>query len=408
MIIESILAGSVWIGAEYLKNGYGGNEKKKLDRIFRKSGLYIKYNGKEDTPKLLRVSRKESFIEYIYRIPEGLSFSDFEKKKQVIEDSLNSSKNTPEFSFSMIREFDLKGDYKKQIQSIIEPKSTLKEVYLSFDRVLKIKVFNEPLTDYLPYEKVPKCGDWEIPIGVTRTGFIKHSFDKIMHMVIAGTTRYGKSIFLKNVITTLLLNHPKRVSFILIDLKGGLTFQRFKDCPQVISIASNAEESLEVLEMVNNQIDEVMEFMKANGYENVQEAGIKNRCFIIVDEGAELSPNIEKDTDLKKIKGKCETILSRIARVSGALGYRLIYATQTPYSEILNHNIKQNCDAKLCFKLQSNKASEVVLGEGITDAAHLPFIKGRGVYITDRKHIVQTPMIENDYIERVVNNVINS
>ncbi|MEC1778387.1 FtsK/SpoIIIE domain-containing protein [Schinkia azotoformans] len=402
MILESILAGSLWIGAEYMKSGYGGNEKKKLDRIFRKCALYKTYNGKEDTPKLLRVSKKESFTEYIYRIPEGLSFKDFEKKKQVIEDSLNSSKNTPKLSFSVVREFDFKGDYKKQIESIMKPKSTLKEVYLSFDRVLKIKVFNEPLTDYLPYEQVPKCGDWEIPIGATRTGFIKHSFEKVMHMVIAGTTRYGKSIFLKNAITTLLLNHPEHVSFILIDLKGGLTFQRFKDCPQVINIASNAEESLEVLEMVNNQIDEVMEYLKQNKYENVQEAGIKNRCFIIVDEGAELSPSIEKDSELRQIKGKCETILSRIARVSGALGYRLIYATQTPYSEVLNHNIKQNCDAKLCFKLQSDKASEVVLGEGITDAAHLPFIKGRGVYITDRKHIVQTPMIENSFIEEVV------
>ncbi|EKN68089.1 FtsK/SpoIIIE domain-containing protein [Schinkia azotoformans] len=407
MIIESILAGSVWIGAEYLKSGYGGSEKKKLDRIFRKCGLYVKYGGKEDTPKLLRVSKKESFTEYIYRMPEGLSFHDFEKKKQVIEDSLNS-KNTPEFSFSMIREFDFRGNYVKQIQTLMKPKNTLKEVYITYDRVLKIKVFNEPLTDYLPYEKVPKCADWEIPIGVTRTGFIKHSFEKICHMVVAGTTLYGKSIFLKNAITTLLLNHPKHVSFILIDLKGGLTFQRFKDCPQVISIASNAEESLEVLEMVNNQIDEVMDYLKQNKFENVQEAGIKNRCFIVVDEGAELSPNIEKDSDLKKIKGKCETILSRVARVSGALGYRLIYATQTPYSEVLNHNIKQNCDAKLCFKLQSDKASEVVLGEGITDAAHLPFIKGRGVYITDRKHTVQTPMIENDFIEGVVERCLNS
>jgi S-DNA-T family DNA segregation ATPase FtsK/SpoIIIE len=105
------------------------------------------------------------------------------------------------------------------------------------------------------------------------------------------------------------------------------------------------------------------------------------------------------------MKNQCEVILSRIARIGGALGYRLIYATQTPYSEVLNHNIKQNCDAKLCFKLQTDKASEVVLGEGITDAHHLPFIKGRGVYLTDRKHIVQTPMIENDYIEGVINDV---
>lgn len=399
MIFETILAGAVWLGAEKLKRGIG--DKQKLDRIFRKCGLFVKYAGKEDTPKLIRSADKGSYIEYVYRIPEGLSFKDFENKREVIEDSLNSSSN--DITLSDLREFDLKGDYKKQIQTIKQEKNARKEVFISYKKVLTLKVFKEPLTEFLPYEN--NCKGWQIPIGVTRTEKIKHDFDKIMHMVVAGTTRYGKSIFLKNVITTLIQNQPDNVLFTLIDLKGGLTFNRFRKCSQVQAVARDATESLEVLQAINEQMNQVMEHLEKNGYENVQEAGIRNRHFVIVDEGAELAPGIEKDKDLRAIKNSCEVILSRIARIGGALGYRLIYATQTPYSEVLNHNIKQNCDAKLCFKLQTDKASEVVLGEGITDAHHLPFIKGRGVYLTDRKHIVQTPMIENDYIEGVINNV---
>ncbi|WP_100406285.1 FtsK/SpoIIIE domain-containing protein [Bacillus solitudinis] len=399
MIIEALLGGAFWFGAECMKRGIG--DKQKLDRIFRKCGLYVKYDKKEDTPKLIRTAKKETYVEYVYRIPEGLGFKDFEKKREVIEDSLNSSKDL--FTLSDLRGFDIKGDYDKQLQDIKKSKRQQKEVYMTFDKLLTLKVFNQPLTDFLLYES--NCKRWEVPIGATRTDYIKHDFDKIMHMVVAGTTRYGKSVFLKNVITTLLMNQPRNVLFTLIDLKGGLTFNRYKDCPQIQSIASDADESLKVLQSINKQMDEVMEHLKENRYENVQEAKIPNRHFIIIDEGAELAPGIEKDKELRATKNSCEVILSRIARIGGALGYRLIYATQTPYSEVLNHNIKQNCDAKLCFKLQTDKASEVVLGEGITDAHHLPFIKGRAVYLTDRKHIVQTPMIENDFIEGVVNNV---
>lgn len=404
MIVETALGLGVLGATQYLKSGIG-SDKQKLDRLFRKAGLYVKYNGKEDTPRLLRSAKKETYTEYVYRIPEGLSSSDFIKKKQVIEDGLNSSKSIVHITLSDLKNIDFKGDIPKQIQTLTKPKTTLKEVHMEFKKVLTLRVYHSPLTGFLSYEEAPKTKNWEVPIGITRTEKLKHDFDKIMHMVVAGTTRYGKSIFLKNVITTLLINRPHDVSFTLIDLKGGLTFGRYRNCPQVNPIASDAFESLKVLQAINDQMDEVMVYLKKEGFENMLEAGINKRHFIIVDEGAELAPGIEKDPELKKIKNQCEVILSRVARIGGALGYRLIYATQTPYSEVLNHNIKQNCDAKLCFKLQTDKASEVVLGEGITDASRLPFIKGRGVYLTDRKHIVQTPMIENDYIEGVVNNV---
>ncbi len=396
MILELLLGGAAWIGAEYLKEGH--TDKQRLDRIFRKCGLYIKYNQKEDTPKLLRTKKAMDHTEYVYRLPEGLTFSDFKKKKEAIETSLNGSKEG--FKLGNIRNINIDQGLKHNIKRITNGETYKKEVLLSYDTALKVKIYNRPLTELLPYEN--NCKGWTVPIGVTRDKEIKHDFDKIMHMVVAGTTRYGKSIFLKTAITTLVSNQPDNALFTLIDLKGGLTFSRYSKCPQIQGIASDAEQALERLEIINVQMDGVMDYLKAGGYENVQEAGIKARHFVVIDEGAELAPGIEKDKELRQIKNQCEVILSRIARIGGALGYRLIYATQTPYSEVLNHNIKQNCDAKLCFKLQTDKASEVVLGEGITDAAHLPFIKGRGVYLTDRKYIVQTPMIDNDYIEGVV------
>ncbi|WP_245804414.1 FtsK/SpoIIIE domain-containing protein [Shouchella oshimensis] len=69
-------------------------------------------------------------------------------------------------------------------------------------------------------------------------------------MIIAGTTRYGKSIYLKTAITTLISNQPDNALFTLIDLKGGLTFSRYSKCQQIQGIASDAEEALEKLQAI--------------------------------------------------------------------------------------------------------------------------------------------------------------
>jgi len=348
MILEILLGGAVWYGAEKLKRGHG--DKQTLDRTFRKCGIVVNYDGKEDTPMLIRSAKKETYVEYVYRIPEGKSFKDFKKIEDVIETALN------------------------------------KEITMHYDGLLYLRVFPQPLIEKLEYQN--NCKGWEIPVGESRTESVKHDFDKIPHMLIGGTTRYGKSVFLKNIITTLIENQPNDATFSLIDLKGGLTFNRYKKAKQVLNVASDADTALEVLETLQSDLDEMMSYLSENDFENVEEAKIKGRHFIIIDEAAQLSPSIEKDPAIKQIKNKCEQILIKIASQGGGLGYRLIYATQTPYSEVLNHNIKQNCDAKLSFRIQTDKASEVILGEGIHDAHHLPRIKGRAVYLTDQKVIL--------------------
>ncbi len=80
MIVELLLGGAAWLGVEYLKEGH--TDKQRLDRIFRKCGFYIKYNQKEDTPKLLRTKKAEDHTEYVYRLPEGLTSQILIRKKK--------------------------------------------------------------------------------------------------------------------------------------------------------------------------------------------------------------------------------------------------------------------------------------------------------------------------------------
>ena len=212
MIIELLVGGAAWLGAEYYKQGRGNDEKKKLDRIFRKCGLVVKYDGQEDTPKLLRSSVKENYVEYIYRIPEGLSFKKFLDKKEIIQDSLNSNKE----------EMSLVDLLKKK-----KPNTARKEVVISFDKVLSLKVYHNHLKDYYEYDKTfsEKCKGWEVPVGLTKDlELLKLDLQK--HCIVAGATDMGKSNIIKLWITSLLERRPDGTILTLIDLKSGLAFNR--------------------------------------------------------------------------------------------------------------------------------------------------------------------------------------
>lgn len=398
MLFELMLGGVIWLGAERLKRGSGGGDKQKLDRIFRKCGLVVKYNKQEDTPKLIRSSRKENYTEYVYRIPEGLSFKDFEKKREVIEDSLNS--NSDNISLSDLKSLSFSKDLKRQIENIKKEKNKRKTVILEWDKVLKVKVYHGKLKDKYDYDKSMsvQCKGWEVPIGMTLEGVIKHNMQK--HMIVAGATDYGKTNVTKLMITSLLERRPDDTILSLIDLKGGLAFSRFKDIPQLNGMAKDIESALELLNVIKQQVEDVFQYLEQNGYEDVKEAGITKRHFIFIDEVAELSSANERDKEIKELKVECESIMSFIARLGRAAGFYIIYSTQYPTADVLSTQIKQQCDARLCLRVKNGYASEVVIDE--QGAEKLPQIQGRAIYQTSENIVVQVPYVSNDYIERVV------
>ncbi|WJE55705.1 FtsK/SpoIIIE domain-containing protein (plasmid) [Bacillus cereus] len=382
------------------------NDATKIQRICSVCGL--KKNN--ETIQLIRRTRHKWGTEYVYRIPLGLGFYEFEQKKRNLEDGLNHRRKIFDFKLLDFKSLRLRKDILKQIRNIVLNKKTVrKEIELFYDGFLKIRVYEKGIPEFVQFEEsiLNQCKGWQIPLGFTRDKMIKHDFEQIPHFIVGGTTRYGKSVFLKNVITSLIYRKSDEVKFTLIDLKGGLAFNRFKDVKQVESVAKNAYEALAVLSGIRNQLNSRMDSFLEKGYEDVKESNLAERHFIIIDEAAEIASTGVPDKEEKKIRIECERIISDIARRGAGVGYRLIFCTQYATSDVLPRQVKQNTDARLCFKLQTEIASQVVLGEGNTEAAHLPFIKGRAVYMTDKQQIVQTPFIDNKQIDNIIKPHIN-
>lgn len=326
----------------------------KNTRIMLKVFENIDFKAKDKYPKFFKKSVQDTYTDYIFNVPYGLT------------------------------------DDKKKLRPALQ-QTFGKHVTVKFNQKLFIRIYHNNLSKEVNYE-LEKIEGWEVPIGVSRDGKVYHDFDKLQHMTIAGTSQWGKTSFIKMLVTTLIENHPDDVEFYVLDLKGMLSFNRYAKLKQVKAVAGNYKESAEVLKIVEKDIKSTMKYFKENYIENINETNIKKRKFIIIDEAGELVPKKGMSSeDIDQIK-ECQRIISYIVRISAALGFRLIYGTQYPTAQIMDNQIKANAAARISFRLQTAVQSNVAIDEGGAELLEVP---GRAIYKTVERYEIQTPYISN-------------
>jgi S-DNA-T family DNA segregation ATPase FtsK/SpoIIIE len=402
------------------------NDKKTIELIFKNVGYGIRgKEGKLQTPKF---KKKEVIHEGLKLITAKFTSSCTACQKNIKKGDLAyhlqggktiyHTKCVPigshpqlgvTYNFNIIPGQAASSMRQKEKEARVFTDGLHKPVEIEYKKLLKIHVYDEELPEMYPYEQLPLVSDkWAVPIGKALQGLVWHNFDHTPHMTGAGTTRFGKTVLLRMIMTYLIENHPDDVEFYIIDLKGGLEFGRYECLRQVKAVASGPEEALELLTYLTNKMPDVekgeqfglleyeyADFRKKN-ISNIVDTNIKRRRFIIVDEGAQLAPDggLMHRTDIKRLLD-CQSKLSRIAAVGGALGYRLIFATQYPTADTLPRQIKQNADAKISFRLPSGYASGVAIDD--YGAEELPSdIKGRALFKTHELKEMQVPFISHE------------
>lgn len=114
-MVTSAIAGAAVISTKIYEKG-AVNDATKIQRICNNCGLKVKEGKEVRNMQLLRKMRHEWGTEYAYRIPLGLSFSDFQAKEQHIADGLNHKGLIPDIKLSDFRGLRIRGDIIKQIQ----------------------------------------------------------------------------------------------------------------------------------------------------------------------------------------------------------------------------------------------------------------------------------------------------
>lgn len=189
---------------------------------------------------------------------------------------------------------------------------------------------------------------------------------KAPHLLVAGTTGSGKTIFLYSIMVSLLEQFGKdEIEFLIVDPKQT-DFVFFDDLPNLYGgkVVTDADEALEMLNRIN-EIDkeERMKLIRScksrdiNSYNEKNPNNRMKRLVVIIDEYADLIQTAEMQGTRKEF----ERSLSMLAQKVRSLGIHLIIATQRPSANIVTGVLKANIPYRISFRLPSHTDSQTIL-----------------------------------------------
>jgi S-DNA-T family DNA segregation ATPase FtsK/SpoIIIE len=187
-------------------------------------------------------------------------------------------------------------------------------------------------------------------LGVGVEGIVQMDLDRDgPHALVAGTTGSGKSELLQSLIVGLAARYPPdRVTFLLIDYKGGAAFSKCTDLPHTIGVVTDLDEHLtqRVLASLDSEIRRREMLLADAG--TADRAGYcatgrtLPRLVLIVDEFAALAA---------ELAGFLPGLVG-IAQRGRSLGLHLVLATQRP-AGVVSPEIRANTALRIALRTTS-------------------------------------------------------
>ena len=248
---------------------------------------------------------------------------------------------------------------------------------------------------------------------------------KMPHMLIAGRTGSGKSVFVQSLITSVVYHFtPDKCKLMIIDPKG-VDFGFWDEIPHLITpiVKLDPAAAVNALKWAVREMEErykQLQVLNARNIENYNEMAAEKRAsgekltkqvavgtdeetgellfetqeidlsdmpyiVIIIDEVADLMSLARKEV---------EACVQRIAQKARAAGIHLVMATQRPDATTITGVIKANFPTRVSFQARSRIDSTTCLGEGgaenllamgdmlFSEAGRIP-VRIHGAFIAD-------------------------
>ena len=231
---------------------------------------------------------------------------------------------------------------------------------------------------------------------------------KMIHLLVAGSSGSGKSVFLGSLIISLIYKYsPEELRLILIDPKKT-EFVLYNDLPhlminEIITDVNKAVQSLNwAIGEMNRRYGLFEQMSRAGTYvvnldqynEHLEKSERLPKIVIIIDELADLMLAAKKDI---------EDRIQNLTQKARAAGIHLIVATQRPSTDVITGVIKSNLPTRIAFAVATDVDSRVILDQ--TGAQKL---LGKGDFLYTMQGIntpvrVQSAFISSEDSQRVVN-----
>ncbi len=209
---------------------------------------------------------------------------------------------------------------------------------------------------------------------------------KMPHLLVAGTTGSGKSVFVVCALTGLLFRHsPQTLRLILIDPKQ-VDLAAFNNVPHLLlPMVTEPKKAVNALNWAVREMEKRYRSMSkfgARGIESFNEK-VQQLTKEQIDEHEKYNTALEQPVDsyyytaqpyivivveefgdlMAVDKNNVEHAVVRLAQMARACGIHLILAMQSPRKDVVTGLIKTNIPGRISFKVASKMDSRIILDD---------------------------------------------
>jgi S-DNA-T family DNA segregation ATPase FtsK/SpoIIIE len=255
-----------------------------------------------------------------------------------------------------------------------------------------------------------------IPLGKDLIGRIRAAdLNQMPHLLIAGATGTGKSVFINSLLMGLLYKAtPDDLKLVLVDPKR-LELGLYADIPHLFTpVVTDPKVAANVLRNATREMERRLKVLAQRGVRNIEqynhtfEKGQSLSLFENAENGEEHRPLpyivivIDELADLMMVDTNgVEESITRLAQMARAVGIHLILATQRPSVDVITGLIKANFPARISFRVASKVDSRTILDSNGSESL---LGKGDMLYLpagSSRLHRLHGPYVGEKEVEDV-------
>jgi DNA segregation ATPase FtsK/SpoIIIE, S-DNA-T family len=347
------------------------NFKEDLANCFRFADIYKKVKMGKDRYKKhptihdVHIDVEKQIVRFVFTIPTGLDPDIVFNNEWV-------------FNQMFCDTFTLKCDKNKKFTLTVYAKGFPEHQSFPFQ-----------MEDY-----VGTANKYQIPTVIgkdVKGNFVSFDMLKDPHLLVMGETGSGKSVYLRSLLTFMVLSMKEQVKLVLGDLKRT-EFFIFRNLENVQSVSTSPEDLYIQLQKVDKELKkrgnlfDKFEVPHIDDYNAISEKKIPY-IVVAIDEVAIIKGN--KDI---------MAVIERISCIGRSLGIMLVLSMQRGDATVLDGMLKNNLTNRAVFRCADKTNSDIGLGKGSEQDASsiLKSEKGKFYFKSERTQVMQAPLLEMD------------
>ena len=242
-------------------------------------------------------------------------------------------------------------------------------------------------------------------VGEDIEGNVKYAeFKSLPHMLVAGQTGSGKSVFLQCLINSVLFRYtPNQVKFVLIDFKR-VEFFNYNGLPNIVGgkVIDEHKDALDALKALCKEMDDRYAIIAndPSGVDSIEEYNAKvepNKrlplIVCIIDEYADMIGS--------SYKKEFNANVTRLVQKARAAAIHIIISTQRPSTDVLDGIIKANLPTKIALSVANHiDSSNIINASGAQNLTGMGDMLMAQLGVMDR---YQSAYISKQEVRAVIN-----